>query len=189
MSSKPSTNRTVKIGATVTAALLVSIGVHEGFTNRPIPVVENTYHSQWCSGITGIPKKDYYTDAECDALTSGHLYRDVSDLERCMPLSAMPERIQFAARHMAYNTGPATVCRSTMAKFWRAGDYTAKSCSTILRYTFVAGQDCRKTGGRCRGVPIRRDYEYATCTGQIDWRLQPWKYAPVADVARPVDAP
>jgi GH24 family phage-related lysozyme (muramidase) len=175
--SKPS----VKVGASVAAALLVSLlGWEAGgrYMNRPQPVIENRTDSQWCAGITGIPKQDYYTDAECDAYTAGHLHRDVSALERCMPLSKMPERIQFASRHMAYNTGPALVCKSTMAKHWRAGDYSPASCAVILQYTVVAGQDCRSTGKRCRGLVLRREYEHATCTGAIDWRLQRWEYRP-----------
>lgn len=173
---KQNTKTSLKVGASVTAALLVSIAVYEGFSNTPIPVIENNYHKQWCSGITGVPKQDYYTDEDCDRLTSGHLYRDLTVLDRCMNLSAMPERIQFSARHIAYNISPGKVCSSTMAKYWRAGDYTARSCYTILKYTFVAGQDCRKTGKRCPGIVTRRDYEYGTCTGEIDWRVQAWEY-------------
>lgn len=171
-------NKYIKPGVSVAAALVASLVVWEGYSNRPRPVIENRTDSQWCAGITGIPKQDYYTDAECDVLISGHLHKDVSLLDRCMPLQRMPERIQFAARHVAYNTGPATVCRSTMAKHWRAGDYSATSCAVILRYTFVAGLDCRLTGKRCPGIPLRRDYEYGTCTGAIDWRLQAWDYRP-----------
>lgn len=171
--------RYVKPGATVTAALLVSllgweVGGH--YMNRPQPVIENTKDSQWCAGITGIPRQDYYSDEDCDRLTSGHLYNDLLALEQCLPMDKMPDRIAFAARHMAYNTGPNLVCRSSMARAWRSGDFSPNSCKVILRYTFVAGQDCRKTGKRCPGVVSRREYEYGTCTGAIDWRLQAWDY-------------
>jgi GH24 family phage-related lysozyme (muramidase) len=174
-------NKYVKPGATVAAALVASLLVWEGsgrYINRPEPVIENKTDSQWCAGITGIPKQEYYSDEDCDRLTAGHLHRDVTALEKCMPLSQMPERIQFAARHVAYNTGPQAVCRSTMAKHWRAGDYSPASCAVIRKYTFVAGKDCRTTGKRCPGVVKRRDYEYGTCTGAIDWREQVWDYAP-----------
>lgn len=169
----------VKPGATVAGALLASLLVWEvggTYVNKAIPVIENTTDSQWCAGITGIPTKAFYSDGECDELTSGHLFKDVSALNRCMTLDWFPDRIQFAARHMAYNTGPALICKSSMAKAWRAGNFGPDSCATILRYTFVAGQDCRKTGKRCPGVVKRRDYEYGTCTGAIDWRLQVWDY-------------
>lgn len=175
------TSKTVKVGATVTAALVVSLLGWEAsgrYMNRPQPVIENKTDSQWCAGITGIPKQAYYTDAECDAYTAGHLHRDVTALDRCMPLSLMPLRIQFSARHMAYNTGPVLVCQSTMARHWRAGDYSPASCAAIKRYTFVAGKDCRLTGKRCPGLPLRRDYEWGTCTGAIDWREQHWEYRP-----------
>ena len=169
----------VKPGATVTAALLASLLAWEvggRYMNTPQPVIENTTDSQWCAGITGIPKQDFYSDEDCDRLTSGHLFNDLTALERCIRLQDMPERIQFSARHMAYNTGPNLVCKSSMATAWRAGDYSPASCNVILRYTFVAGQDCRKTGKRCPGVVKRREYEFGTCTGAIDWRLQAWDY-------------
>lgn len=166
----------VKPGVTVTAALLASLAAWEGYSNWPRPVIENKTDSQWCAGITGIPKQDYYSDEDCDRLTSGHLTKDVSALNSCLPLEALPERIQFAARHMAYNTGPGLVCKSSMARAWRSGDTSPNSCKMILRYTFVAGQDCRMTGKRCPGIVSRRDYEYGVCVGAIDWRNQVWEY-------------
>lgn len=165
----------VKPGATVLAALLASIAAYEGYSNKPRPVIENTRDSQWCAGITGIPQKDFYTDAECDQLTSGHLFDDLTALERCLPMDKLPERIQFTARHMAYNTGPALICKSSMAKAWRAGDTSPATCQTILRYTFVAGKDCRLTGPRCPGIVKRRSYEHGVCNGTIDWRVQAWR--------------
>jgi GH24 family phage-related lysozyme (muramidase) len=147
------------------------------YMNTPQPVIENKTDSQWCAGITGIPKQDYYSDADCDRIMAGHLYSDLSTLDKCLPMARLPQHIEFAARHLALNTGPRKVCNSTMAKHWRAGDYSPASCAVILRYTFVAGQDCRKTGKRCPGIPLRRDYEHGVCTGAIDWRVQRWDYA------------
>jgi lysozyme len=171
-------NRYVKPTATVAGALLASLVIWEGYSNIPRPVIENKTDSQWCAGITGIPAQDYYTDADCDRLISGHLVKDVAALDRCLPMDKLPERIQFAARHIAYNTGPALVCKSSMAKAWRAGDVSPASCHMILRYTFVAGKDCRLTGPRCPGVVKRRTYEHGTCNGTIDWREQAWDYRP-----------
>ena len=169
----------VKIGASVTGALVASIAAYEGFSNKPIPVIENTTDRQWCAGITGIPTKAYYTDEECAELVAGHLFRDTRFLSQCLPMDKLPERIQFAARHMAYNTGPLTICNSSMARIWKRGSYTPDSCLMILRYTFVAGKDCRLTGKRCPGIVKRRDYEHGVCTGEIDWRLQKWTDPPV----------
>jgi len=167
-----------KIGASVTAALIASLAAYEGYSNKPIPVIENKTDSQWCAGITGIPKQVYYTDAECDQLVAGHLNRDVSALNQCLPMDKLPERIQFASRHIAYNTGPGLVCKSSMAKAWRAGDTSPASCHMILRYTFVAGKDCRLTGPRCPGIVKRRTYEHGVCNGTIDWRVQAWDSRP-----------
>ena len=169
----------VKAGVSVTSALIVSLLAYENggkYMNTPQPVIENTRDSQWCAGITGVPAKAFYTDGECDELTSGHLFKDVRFLSSCLPMEKLPARIEFAARHMAYNTGPLTVCNSSMAKRWRIGDYSPASCAVILKYTFVAGKDCRLTGKRCPGIVTRRDYEHGTCTGAIDWRLQVWDY-------------
>src|SRR6188474_1806000 len=101
-----------KIGASVTAALIASLAAFEGYSNKPVPVIKNKTDSQWCAGITGIPTQAYYTDAECDKLTSGHLARDISALDQCLPMDKLPERVQFAARHIAYNTGPGLICKS-----------------------------------------------------------------------------
>lgn len=177
----PRTGPTLNPKATVLTALIASLLFWETsgqYMNTPQPVIENRTDSQWCAGITGIPKQSYYTNAECDQLTAGHLHKDVTALDGCLSMDRMPERIQFASRHLAYNMSPASVCRSSMAKRWRAGDYSPASCAVILKYTFVAKQDCRLTGKRCPGIVKRRDYEYAVCAGDIDWRIQNWSYTP-----------
>ena len=180
MATKPQ-GKFVKPGVTVAAALIVSLLVWETggkYMNTPQPVIENTTDKQWCAGITGpgTTAQAHYTDAECDVLLASHLHSDVSAISKCLPWKVMPDRIRFAAAHMAYNIGPPALCRSSMAKRWRTGDFSPASCSVILRYTYVAGQDCRVTGKRCPGIVKRRDYEHGVCTGQIDWREQAWKY-------------
>ena len=177
MATKPG-GKFVKPGATVAAALLISLGLWEG--RKLTPYYDAGGVETWCDGITapGTTPKARYTPAECDELLASHLYTDVEALKRCIPLSLMPQEMQFAAQHMAYNIGAPALCRSSMAKRWRAGDYSPESCRVILKYTYVAGQDCRKTGTRCPGIVKRRDYEHGVCTGEIDWREQAWHYEP-----------
>jgi lysozyme len=58
---------------------------------------------------------------------------------------------------LAYNIGPGAFCGSTLVRVLNAGDYT-EACRQILRWD-------RFQGKPLRGLTVRRQAEYKTCTG------------------------
>lgn len=65
---------------------------------------------------------------------------------------------------LAYNVGPAAVCRSSIAKKLKAGEYTA-ACLTILDFKRVQGRDCSLPENQsfCGGIWRRRHQITQTC--------------------------
>lgn len=120
-----------------------------------------------CDGITGpqvVPGK-VYTDAECDDLLAEHIIR------HCKPvLGALrnPQPGEIVAWcDQAYNTGVRAALTSTGIRLQLQGR-RAEACAQILRWTWITlpdGRkvDCRDPANRCRGLPLRRDRQYARC--------------------------
>lgn len=69
---------------------------------------------------------------------------------------------------LGYNVGPAAVCRSSIVKKVKAGEYAA-ACQTILDFKKAHGRNCSlpENHGFCGGVWIRRQQMTHLClTGE-----------------------
>lgn len=169
-----------KIGATVVAALALSLGGKLGYEGRRNTVYRDLVGIPTvCDGITGpgLVVGKVYTDAECDQLLMSAIYKHQADVSRCIDLNSLPPNISFAIQHFAYNVGASRFCRSTMRKLMARGDFTA-GCAEFRKWTYVGGKDCRRIENRCGGIVRRRDYEQAVCEGRVDWRTQRWFIEP-----------
>ena len=147
------------IGAlVVSASALVTLAVHEGYTDRaviPVPGDRPTSGFGSTFNTDGTPVKMGDTTTPVAALqrTLAHIQKDEAGLKRCItaPLHQAEYDLLVDA---AYQYGPATVCKSSMVREANAGNYAA-SCEAYLKYRFVAGRDCALPGSGCRGVAIR----------------------------------
>lgn len=59
---------------------------------------------------------------------------------------------------LSYNIGPTAFCGSTLVRVLNAGDYT-EACKNILKWDKFKGKPLR-------GLTLRRQSEYKTCTGE-----------------------
>lgn len=174
MSPAPKKKRGVSWPAALVLAMVGSLGGWEGRELVPYRDLGGVWTV--CEGITGhdvIPGK-VYTEAECAALLLPAVESHLSGVEAlCVPnLRELPLRVQFAVGHLAYNVGPGAVCRlrsgkpTTIARSLPVGDI-ASACAAIPSYYRAAGKDCRDPANRCGGIPRRREFERAVCTGEL----------------------
>ena len=145
----------------LSATLLVSVALHEGYTDRaviPVPGDVPTLGHGTTRHADGRPVKMGDTTTPQRALSD--LLRDLNShsagISKC--ITAPLHQHEFDAySSLAYNIGVGAFCKSTLVRKLNAGDY-AGACSEILRWN--------KVGGRVlRGLVNRRQAEYNTCVG------------------------
>lgn len=151
----------------VSAALLVSLVVSEGYTDKAVVPVEgdrptNGFGSTF--NIDGTPVKmgDRTNPVEAIQRSLLHIQKDERGLKRCVtaPLSQGEYDLMV---DFSYQYGVARLCSSSMVRLANAGDYTG-SCRGYLQYKKVAGYDCSTPGNkRCWGVWERSVDRYQKC--------------------------
>lgn len=160
----------IKVAAlSISAAALVSLAVHEGYTDKAIIPTKG---DRWTVGFgstfkDGVPVIQGDTTNPVEALqrTLRHIQKDESGIKACVTA----ELTQYEYDTMvdfAYQYGVLTLCRSSIVKFANAGQYE-KSCNSYLLYKFAAGYDCSTPGNkRCYGVWQRQLERQKKCLGQ-----------------------
>lgn len=111
-----------------------------------------------CFGSTeGVTPGETYTFEECVDSLNEHLYELSVPVARCVPsLMDQPDKVKTAAVSMAYNIGPAAFCKSSVARYFNAGDYE-RGCRRIAEiYTTANGREIP-------GLVIRRKAESEMC--------------------------
>lgn len=153
-------------GAVVVAAIVASLQQHEG--RKYVPYWDNL-GKVWtvCAGVTGdgVVVGKHYTEAECDRLEARYVGKMLKNMGGCVRTELEFHEIK-AWGHFAYNVGTTNFCASTAAKLLNGGD-TQRACKEIPRWVYVGGKDCRIASNRCPGIPVRREWERATCMGEL----------------------
>ncbi len=98
-----------------------------------------------------------YTFEECQEALNDHLVKLTEPILRCVPsLGGQPDKVKVAAASMAYNIGPAAFCKSSVARYFNAGDYE-RGCRRMAEiYTTAKGKELP-------GLVRRRGEESAMC--------------------------
>ena len=148
------------------AAGLVGLAVHEGYTDRAIPdPVKGTAVPTIGFGSTqGVKMGDTTTPVAA-------LQRKLSDvqafegaLKRCVNVP-LHQYEYDAYINLSYNIGSAAFCSSTIVKRLNASDY-AGACNAILDWKYVGKVDCSASGNRvCPGLWKRRQQLHKQCLG------------------------
>lgn len=170
----PPPGRKSPLPAVVLAALLASLGVHEG--RKYVTYYDQANVLTVCDGITGkgVIKDKKYTDAECDALLMERVVAVDNAVMACLKKDPTPFQ-RFSYDHFGYNVGGPAFCASTLVKKHNAGDFVG-ACREFARWRFVAGKDCATSGRFCPGIVARRAFEAAACEGRVDLeKLAGWK--------------
>lgn len=155
------------IALSASAALLVSLVVSEGYTDKAIIPVQGdvpTYGFGMTYRPDGTPVQigDKTNPVEAIQRSLSHIQKDEIGIKKCVtaPLSQVEYDLMV---DFAYQYGVPTLCRSSMVKKANVGDYVG-SCKAYLQYKRVNGYDCSTPGNkRCWGVWQRSVERYNDC--------------------------
>lgn len=160
----------IAIGAlTLSAAALVGIATHEGYTDRavrPLPTDVPTVGFGSTRRADGSPVR--MGDATTPPAALAQKLRDVrafeGELKGCVT-APLTQGEYDSLVSLAYNVGGGPVCRSTMVRLHNAGRH-AEACAQFERWVYFQGRDCRDPANGCGGLPRRRAAEQAMCEGR-----------------------
>lgn len=141
--------------AAITAALLVMTPEMEGTVYEAYPDTGGVWTI--CTGHThGVRRGDVATPEQCEAYLRSELDQSVSFVMRAAP--AAPLFAKVAMADFAYNVGLGALSRSTLLRLAKAGQHDL-AAQQFMRWTFVAGRDCRDPKNNCRGILARRELQ------------------------------
>lgn len=153
-------NRTAVAALSLSAAALVGIVVHEGYSDTPyfdsvgVPTIGfGTTH--------GVKPTDRTTPPKALARALSDIQQFEGALKRCVKVP-LHQHEYDAFLSLAYNIGPGAFCNSTLVRKLNAGDY-AGACEAIDSWVYSGGK-------RLAGLVKRRAIERAMCEGRGDDR-------------------
>ncbi|RMB26256.1 lysozyme [Sphingomonas sp. PP-F2F-G114-C0414] len=114
-----------------------------------------------CDGIAtkDIKLGQTYTEAQCTTMLERELIVHAEGVIKCIPGVYGRTNQAVAIVSLAYNIGVSMVCKSSIARFWNAGQWRA-GCDFFPRY--------RLAGGRVLpGLVARRARERAICLKEL----------------------
>jgi len=154
----------------LSAAGLVGIVLHEGYTERairPLPgdVPTVGFGSTRRPDGSAVQMGDQTTPPQALARALADVQKFEGALRRCVKVP-LHQHEYDAFLSFSYNVGASAFCNSTMARKLNAGDY-AEACAEFSRWTFFRGKDCRDPAHRCGGLAQRRSEEQAKCEGKL----------------------
>jgi lysozyme len=156
---------------TLSAAALVGIVLHEGYSDRAIIPVKGDVPTIGFGSTTkpdGTPVKlgDTTTPPKALARALTDVQQFEGALKQCVTVP-LAQHEYDALVSFAYNVGRRAFCQSTLVKKLNTGDYTG-ACSEILRWRYFQGKDCALAANArlCGGLAKRREAEYRQCIGE-----------------------
>jgi lysozyme len=161
----PAVRRTVA-GLSLSAAALVGILLHEGYTDRAVIPVKGDVPTIGFGATTGVKPGDTTTPPKALARALTDVQKFEGALKQCVTVP-LAQHEYDALVSFSYNVGSHAFCRSTLVKILNAEDY-AGACSELLRWRFFQGKDCALPANArlCGGLAKRREAEYRQCIGE-----------------------
>ena len=111
-----------------------------------------------CYGdTTNVTPGAKYSAEECARSLNDHLVETSTPVMRCVPdLAKQHPKVIVAMLDMAYNIGPTAFCKSSVARYANAGEWTA-ACKRISEIYTTA------QGVKLKGLVVRRTAESEMC--------------------------
>jgi len=155
------------IALSASAALLVSLVVSEGYTEKAVIPVKGDvptvgFGMTYRPDGTPVQMGDRTNPIDAIQRSLSHIQKDEIGIKKCVtaPISQVEYDLMV---DFAYQYGVPTLCRSSMVKKANIGDYVG-SCKAYLQYKRVNGYDCSTPGNkRCWGVWQRSVERYNDC--------------------------
>jgi lysozyme len=148
----------VAVGAlTLSASLLVSLAVHEGYRGQAYIPVPGDVPTIGFGTTGGVKMGDTTTPERALVRLLSDADRFAQAVRRCAPVPMFQHEFD-AYVSLTYNIGEGAFCSSTLVRRLNAGDY-AGACKEILRWDKFRGEPLK-------GLTERRQDEYRKCTGE-----------------------
>ena len=149
--------RIVLASLTLSAAALVGLVAHEGYTDRPIQPLPGDKLTIGFGTTDGVKPGDRTTPVKALARALQDVQEFEGALKACVKVP-LHQHEYDAFISLSYNIGSTAFCGSTLVRKLNAGDYPG-ACAEILRWNRFKGQ-------QVRGLTIRRQSEYRQCMGE-----------------------
>lgn len=141
----------------LSAAALVGLVVHEGYSDTPIIPVKGDKPTIGFGTTEGVKPGDKTTPPQALVRALQDITKYEGALKQCVKVP-LHQYEYDAYISLAYNIGPTAFCGSTLVRKLNAQDY-AGACAEILRWDKFQGQTLR-------GLTLRRQAENRMCRGQ-----------------------
>ena len=150
----------------LSAAALVGIVLHEGYSDRAIIPVPGDVPTIGFGTTTGVKLGDTITPPQALARALVDVQQFEGAIKTCVTVP-LTQNEYDAYVSFAYNVGSRAFCQSTLVKKLNLGDFKG-ACDELLRWRFFQGKDCALPENRrlCGGLVKRREAEYRQCLGE-----------------------
>ena len=150
---------------TLSAAALVGIVLHEGYTDRAVIPVKGDVPTIGFGTTTGVKLGDTTTPPKALARALTDVQQFEGAIKQCVTVP-LHQYEYDAFVSFSYNVGSSAFCKSTLVRKLNAGDYPG-ACAELLRWTKFQGRDCAapENARLCGGLATRRRAEYRQCLG------------------------
>lgn len=155
--------RTAITVLTLSAAAFGGLVSYEGYSDRAIIPVPGDRPTLGFGTTDGVKMGDSITPPKAVARALRDVAQYEGALKQCVKVP-LHQHEYDAFVSLAYNIGPGAFCGSTLVRKLNAGDY-AEACRQILRWDKFRGKPLK-------GLTLRREQEYARCTGAPPMRMR-----------------
>lgn len=149
-------NRLIPTSLVLTASVLVSIAVDEGFVGNAYTPVKGDVPTIGFGTTEGVKVGDKITPERALVRLLNDADKFTQTVKKCAPVPMY--QYEFDAYvSLTYNIGSGAFCNSTLVKKLNTYDYEG-ACKEILRWDKFKGQPLK-------GLTLRRQREYNLCIG------------------------
>ena len=149
-------NRTQLASLTLSAAALVGIALHEGYSDRAYTPVPGDVPTIGFGTTQGVKPGDTITPPKALQRALQDVQQFEGAIKRCVTVP-LHQREYDAYTSLTYNIGQTAFCKSTLVRKLNAQDYEG-ACKEILRWDRFNGQPLP-------GLTKRRQAEFQQCVG------------------------
>lgn len=149
-------NRTQLASLTLSAAALVGIALHEGYSDRAYTPVPGDVPTIGFGTTQGVKPGDTITPPKALQRALQDVQQYEGAIKRCVTVP-LHQREYDAYTSLTYNIGQTAFCGSTLVRKLNAQDYEG-ACKEILRWDRFKGQPLP-------GLTKRRQAEFQQCMG------------------------
>jgi lysozyme len=150
-------NQRAKITAiTLSAAALVGLLSHEGYSDKTIIPIKNDKPTIGFGTTDGVKMGDTTTPVKALTRALQDVQKFEGAIKTCVKVPLHQYEYDFAVQ-FSYNVGATAFCKSTLVQKWNAGDYEG-GCNEALRWVYANGK-------KIQGLVNRREKERLLCLG------------------------